>query len=376
MNEINNNYLRLNKKIKIKLMNLFLILLNYFSFIYSISIEYKNLFNWIINSNGFISNKISIKENNKNNRFLFANKKILKYEEIIKINNINIISILNSKIKQKCLKYLLNNSNFDFDCILLFFSLDKKNKNSFFNSYYNFFPVLNYEKIPLFYSKQQINKINYLNELIEFINITNININKTYYKNFFNKNISYEEFKLNYYLIISRNFVLKNNILSNINCLVPFLDLINHQNNFNSFYNFDYNSNTFILYAIRDIQINEEITISYGKLNNIELFNYYGFTLKNNQFKFNLILKIKEIKIVLDGYVFDEEILLAIDKIKNKYKINDKNALNLIKNELYNNRQILFENMYKNDDVNIINIIKDKIDIIDEYLKIINKIKV
>ena len=376
MNEINNNYLRLNKKIKIKLMNLFLILLNYFSFIYSISIEYKNLFNWIINSNGFISNKISIKENNKNNRFLFANKKILKYEEIIKINNINIISILNSKIKQKCLKYLLNNSNIDFDCILLFFSLDKKNKNSFFNSYYNFFPVLNYEKIPLFYSKQQINKINYLNELIEFTNITNININKTYKKNFFNKNISYEEFKLNYYLIISRNFVLKNNILSNINCLVPFLDLINHQNNYNSFYNFDYNSNTFILYAIRDIQINEEITISYGKLNNIELFNYYGFTLKNNQFKFNLILKIKEIKIVLDGYVFDEEILLAIDKIKNKYKINDKNALNLIKNELYNNRQILFENMYKNDDVNIINIIKDKIDIIDEYLKIINKIKV
>ena len=43
---------------------------------------------------------------------------------------------------------------------------------------------------------------------------------------------------------------------------------------------------------------------------------------------------------------------------------------------MYNNRQILFENMYKNDDVNIINIIKDKIDIIDEYLKIINKIKV
>ena len=167
--------------------------------------------------------------------------------------------------------------------------------------------------------------------------------------------------------------MLKNN---NINCLVPFLDLINHQNNYNSFYNFDYNSNEFILYAIKDIKINEEITISYGKLNNIELFNYYGFTLKNNQFKFNLKIKIKDIKIILDGYVFDEEILLAIDKIKNKYKINDKNALNLIKNELYNKRQILFENMYKNEDINIDNIIKDKINIIDDYLKIINKIKI
>ena len=116
-------------------MNLFLILLNCFSLIYSNSIEYKNLFNWILNSKGFISNKISIKETNKNNRFLFANEKISKNEEIIRINNKNIISTLNTKIKQKCLKHLnLNKSNnFDFDCILLFFSLDKKNKIVFLN---------------------------------------------------------------------------------------------------------------------------------------------------------------------------------------------------------------------------------------------------
>ena len=62
----------------------------YFSFQLN-SKNYENLKSWIINSNGFISSKIDIMENNKINRYLIANSKIPKNEIIIRIENQNIL---------------------------------------------------------------------------------------------------------------------------------------------------------------------------------------------------------------------------------------------------------------------------------------------
>ena len=87
--------------------------------------------------------------------------------------------------------------------------------------------------------------------------------------------------------------------------IVPILDLCNHNNNENAIHHFDIKNQTFSLIALKDIDINTNIYISYGKLRDSHSFmSIYGFYNNNDDDieKFRLLLKNingKEIKILI-----------------------------------------------------------------------------
>eukprot|EP00640_Fibrocapsa_japonica_P001867 CAMPEP_0113939712 /NCGR_PEP_ID=MMETSP1339-20121228/5986_1 /TAXON_ID=94617 /ORGANISM="Fibrocapsa japonica" /LENGTH=452 /DNA_ID=CAMNT_0000943309 /DNA_START=178 /DNA_END=1536 /DNA_ORIENTATION=- /assembly_acc=CAM_ASM_000762 len=64
---------------------------------------------------------------------------------------------------------------------------------------------------------------------------------------------------------------------------VPFMDMVNHSLEPNADYQYDPESDSFKLVALRPIPSGEEVTISYGRgLCNDDLFQRYGFFLKGN----------------------------------------------------------------------------------------------
>ena len=73
---------------------------------------------------------------------------------------------------------------------------------------------------------------------------------------------------------------------------MPFIELFNHDNEFNTDWGFDTIKKGFYLKAVKDIKIGEELTTNYGEINNINLFMDYGFTLDNNKFKNSIRVKI------------------------------------------------------------------------------------
>ena len=348
----------------------------YFSFQLN-SKDYENLKSWIINSNGFISSKIDIMENNKINRYLIANSKIPKNEIIIRIENQNILSYIHPKILPICQNKINDENdddNYDFNCLLYFLCTDMKNESSYFKPFYNYLPEIDYPNVPLFYNKSQLEKLNFLPELQATIEIMNNMIKNSYDNNF--KEINFFDFKKMYYFLSSRNFEIKNDFLSTISCIVPYLELVNHKYNNNALYYFDENNYNFILYSSRDIFPNEEITISYGEKNNIEFFTFYGFTIKDNKRKFNINLKIKNYDIFLNGRIYKDFILYLIEKLKIIFNLNRIEAIKLIKNELELKNKKLENNLIKFEkNINLKNIISDEIFIINGYLKIIENLR-
>ena len=63
------------------------------------------------------------------------------------------------------------------------------------------------------------------------------------------------------------------------------MDLLNHDINFNFDMEYSDEKRRFIIKAIKNIDKNEILTITYGKVDNLNLFTVYGFTLKNNNIK-------------------------------------------------------------------------------------------
>ena len=88
--------------------------------------------------------------------------------------------------------------------------------------------------------------------------------------------ITFDDFKETFQLVISRNLGCRESIFPEIDSMVPYLDLFNHVNDNNTYYYYDDRRDGFVLYAIRDISKNEEVTVSYGSHHNLYLFTAYG----------------------------------------------------------------------------------------------------
>ena len=116
----------------------------------------------------------------------------------------------------------------------------------------------------------------------------NINqIKKAYKRLLEHYEIDYSNFLETFILVISRNFGRKKSeYFEDINTMVPFLDLLNHDNNYNTDFKYDDKKFRFILYAIKDIEIGEELTDFYGEVNNLDLFINYILKLKMNLIHF------------------------------------------------------------------------------------------
>ena len=345
----------------------------------SFSEKYNNLISWIKENNGYVSKKVYPLELSLDNRIMKSNSEIKRDELISFIPEKIVLSSINPLLNEICRKaYGLNHKN-DLECIALFISFDKYNKNSFFKDYYNFLPKLNIKIFPSEYSKEKLD----LFDELGFELYVGINNNKL--KTGFNEEVEnilkqkgikdpFEEYKYNYYITKTRNFTRPGDeFFFDLNSCVPFIELFNHDNEFNTDWGFDTIKKGFYLKAVKDIKIGEELTTNYGEINNINLFMDYGFTLDNNKFKNPIRVKIGDY-----SYSFYPD---------DNYEKNIKDVLNTVKTlkEVYGNNENLIYNLMvesfekklekirviNKDNVNIKNIVEENIISIEKYIKIL-----
>ena len=343
---------------------------------------YINLYNWLISNGAFISKKIIPFEADKYNRYIKAKEEIKKKEEIIFIPTELTLSTLNSIVADSCkIGFKEFNScaskeekfSYDFDCLVYFLTVDMDNKNSFFKFFYGYFPQISESDFPLYFPEDKINilkKIELDYEIERQIHFYKKALNPVKDKIIKIEN-GIEKFKKNFIYVSTRNFERRSSFFESVNTLVPFLDLLNHDNNYNTWFIYDEKREGFSLYAIKNIQKNEELTTSYGRLNNIYLYSIYGFTLKDNIYRSNISIKIDGKKFVLFPKVNNKEYIINIMKQfknydKEKCLIKIKEAL---LNRLYEYQNVL--NSFKND-INTINICNDLISTAKNYILSLN----
>ena len=265
---------------------------------YKYSKEYHTLVNWITINGGYVSPKFKPVEIDKSNRYIIANEKINKNEELLFVPNKNCISFLHPLINPLCRKLGdAEDLKTLFDCILYYFTIDHFNKNSFFIPYYNYLPSLDINNFIIGFPKTKENsKLFFLTQLENEIESFNHHFlgSKERLESFLPKQITDKQFLTNFLYIASRNFSRRGSeFFPELNNLVPFFDLLNHYNNYNTYYYYNDERNGYILYSLEDISPGNEITISYGKLTNSRLLGAYGFVLKNNKYKASYNLRIR-----------------------------------------------------------------------------------
>ena len=348
-----------------------------FPFISCFSDGYNNLYNWLISNGAFISENLIPIEQDIYNRYIITKEKIKKDEEILFIPNILTLSTLNNLVLDECnigFKEFISSSSkeekfsFDFDCLVYYLTVDMDNKNSFFKFYYEYLPQISDNNFPIYFTDDKINVLKNIELDIE--------IGRQ--KHFFNKSLTpvkdkimkmkngLEKFKKNFIYVSTRNMGRRTSFFEDVNTLVPYLDLLNHNNNFNTWFIYDEKREGFSLYAVRDIEKEEEITISYGRLNNIYLYSMYGFTIKDNIYRTNINIKIDGKKLT----VFPKEKKEQIKRIMKQFKNYDSKTLLIkLKESLMNrlNEYRTIAKLFKND-INIINICNDLINTVQSYI--------
>ena len=356
--------------------------LNLIQVIISISPEYNNLISWIRNNGGFISDKITPDESSEFNRIMLSNKTISKNELISFIPEKIILSSINPLLNSICRRaYGLYHSS-DLECITFFMTLDKFNKTSFFKPYYDYLPKFDMGGAPTSFSEKKLKFYEEL-EFDLYVGISNHKLQNAYNeeveKILEEKGIKnpFEEFKYNYELVKSRNFARPgSDFFFDLNSCVPFIELLNHDNNYNTDFEFDEKNKGFILKAVRDINLGEELTLSYGNESNINLFVTYGFTLKNNIYKNSMRVKIGE------GYYRFYPSESRERNIKDIYNIAkslkeiygfEKEKEIVIYNLMLDGLEKKLEKirLIKEDDINIKNIIDELVMSIENYIIIL-----
>ena len=356
--------------------------LNLIQVIISISPEYNNLISWIRNNGGFISDKITPDESSEFNRIMLSNKTISKNELISFIPEKIILSSINPLLNSICRRaYGLYHSS-DLECITFFMTLDKFNKTSFFKPYYDYLPKFDMGGAPTSFSEKKLKFYEEL-EFDLYVGISNHKLQNAYNeeveKILEEKGIKnpFEEFKYNYELVKSRNFARPgSDFFFDLNSCVPFIELLNHDNNYNTDFDFDEKNKGFILKAVRDINLGEELTLSYGNESNINLFVTYGFTLKNNIYKNSMRVKIGE------GYYRFYPSESRERNIKDIYSIAkslkeiygfEKEKEIVIYNLMLDGLEKKLEKirLIKEDDINIKNIIDELVMSIEKYIMIL-----
>ena len=348
------------------------------SFFYLISSQYSDkyeaLINWLLSNGAYISKKLSPNETNPSNRFIYANKPILKNEQLLIIPNNLIISCINPKVYEICYSiYGKIDGDINYDCLLYFLSLDFNSKNSFFRSFYNYFPILNYKDFPVYMTDEDLNKYN-ITGVSKEIYFAKKYINDLYEMSSDIVPVEFENYKKFFLYLSTRNYYRK---IDNYELyyMVPYADLFSHSINNNAEYYFDEKNNQFILYAKRNIKKNEEITILYGAYNNIELYVDYGFTIKDNKFKCNITINFEGKLYDLKGEINKSEILNLINEIKNDTKKSNKNIVNeLIKilKDLINN----YNKINDNNNINMKNIMNEQIETMKEYINFFKELTI
>ena len=352
----------------------------FYTFIFCYPDNYEHLYRWLINNGAFISKKIIPKEESIYNRYIITSEKIYPKEEILFIPDKLTISTLSNIVFNRCKKDFMDyysfatreeKASFNYDCLVYFLTIDINNTNSFYKDYYNYLPNISELDFPLYFSEEEKNILNKI-ELDTQIRRQDFFLNKAL-KPIKNKIIKMEngleKFKKNFIYVSTRNFGRRGSFFEDVNTLVPFLDLLNHNNDYNSWFYYDEKRDGFVLFSLKEIEKNEEITISYGKYNNLYLYCMYGFTLKDNIYKSSIYVKVKNKKFFLYEKIKEEEIMKVVNDFKPKNITIKKNIIIDIKNSLENklNEYQKYIQIYKNN-INILNICEDLKWVVKEYI--------
>lgn len=343
------------------------------SFISAFSDEYNELTQWMISNGAFINKKLMPVEGDDTNRYIITSESIKRKEEVLFVPNEIVISIINRQISPICRKIFGYSDDHDYNCIVFYMLMDKYNKKSFFNPYYNYLPKFNYENHPLYFTEEFLNQFK-VTGIDEETTIGHRYLASSYeeMRKSLPNMITYDDFKEVFEIVATRNFGRRGSMFPEINSMVPYLDLFNHVNEFNTYYYYDDKRDGFVLFAVRDINKGEEITIAYGSHNNMYLFSVYGFTLKNNKFKSTVHVKILDDTYSLVGDIKEEEIKIIQNRLKERHKVNYKEGLKEIKKVLLLRLSEL--NALDTNNYNINNIIDELKDTVSKYISLVNRL--
>ena len=235
--------------------------------------------------------KLIPNEKSNINRYIIAKEKINKNEILLYIPQNITISKLNLLVNNKCIQAYGFEEDFDYACLIYFMTIDKYNSLSIFKPYYDYLPKFDKTNFITDFSEKEI----------KAFKETGITEGIKYYYYFYNKALGpvkeklktfcqqkgikfeniIEEFKYNYDLALTRNYGRPCSFYD-INTMVPYLDLINHSDKNNTYWFYDDNNEAYSLVAMKDIDKNKEITLSYGKYYNSYLYKNYGFVIPGN----------------------------------------------------------------------------------------------
>lgn len=285
----------------------------------------------------------------KGSRGIYSTKDIKKNDIIISIPEKYIIEY--SKIKDNKLVNKLNNMN---SMIALYLYQNFTKKKSFWKPYLDTLPN-NLDEYIYYYDKKKLNSLKGTSILCKDIYNYDTHIkyiiedSKIVYEYLNMKDKTYEEFyplflKCRIYAC-SRIFGYMKNNKDDFG-LVPYADLLNHSQNYNTQWDFNDNTKCFEVIATKNIKANSEIYDSYGEKTNFELLLYYGFTVKNNIYS-ELVIKhkneiykiskksINKNNILYRDPKFIDKLNAILEKHQNKIKeIKDQNILNIYNDEI------------------------------------------
>jgi histone-lysine N-methyltransferase SETD3 len=229
--------------------------------------------------------KIEIQFYTDDYRGVVAKNKILKDEIIMAIPRQCLITLevaFSTNYGKKISEFMYRELNSPKHCLLSSFILFEEN-NPIYKYYFDLLPN-DYSNFPIFYSKKELEYLKgspFLNLIINKKIDMKMDYNKLSEKieNF--SNFSFEKFCKARLIISSRIFgiTINNN---KTDALVPFADLLNHRRPRQTQWFFDDEKDAFIIQAIEDIWIGQEIFDSYGKKTNSRFLLNYGFSLENN----------------------------------------------------------------------------------------------
>ena len=336
--------------------------------------EYTDLVNWINKNGGYVSPKLYPIEEDNYNRYIITKEKILKNETILIIPDSIILSSMNGKISNICRNaYALEFDNYDYECLIYFMTLDRNNKKSFFYPYYNYFPKLNKKNFFSFLPnniKEKISKTELGKKIKQgetFFKRSLLPVEKILKE----KNLI-EQYKENFVLVTSRNFLRRDSSFEDVNSMVPYVDLLNHKNNYNVYFYFDDYKDSMIVYAIKDINKGDEVINYYGEENNINLYTGYGFIIKDN------IYKVKVHFTLFNEYLtfeytdnIEKDVLNKINRFTSKKIFNYKDSVKVLYEKL--NKEFNYYNNIHTGDENIDFIINEEKHLIEMYMNVVKK---
>ena len=111
---------------------------------------------------------------------------------------------------------------------------------------------------------------------------------------------SYDDYKHWRTIVSSRVFGISKSSNS-FDCLIPFVDFINHSETRNVNWNYNSEKGYFRLTAKEGIEKNQEIVDNYGKKSNERLLITYGFVVKNNIFDNYVVSSIELAELAVDA---------------------------------------------------------------------------